>query len=238
MTSLYQNDQNLTGLHLAHLTYEANLRAETAAYQADVVARREKNEQITPLMMEYLLKVYLTVIGTLVATAVGVLVYRNVFQLHPYASLAGFSGCLIYFLLFTDKTGQTGKTDPTGETLRLLLLGAVGLTAGMSIGPLVTVILVVDPSILVTALVATTMVFVSFSLSAILAERRSYLYLSGTLVSAGACVVAVLIGMNRTESAGAGRVPCAPLRPACRSCPSLPARPWGRHWPTCDCTLG
>lgn len=55
---------------------------------------------------------------------------------------------------------------------------------GLSLGRLVGVILKADPSILVTSMLATTTVFVCFALAALLAKRRSFLYLGGILSSA------------------------------------------------------
>lgn len=55
---------------------------------------------------------------------------------------------------------------------------------GFSLGSLIELVLEVDPSTLVTALLATTTVFVCFAGAALLAKRRSYLYLGGILSSA------------------------------------------------------
>lgn len=54
---------------------------------------------------------------------------------------------------------------------------------GFSLGSLVDLVLQVDPSILVTALLATMTVFVCFAGAALFAKRRSYLYLGGLLSS-------------------------------------------------------
>lgn len=54
---------------------------------------------------------------------------------------------------------------------------------GFSLGPLINLVLRVDPAILVTALLATTTVFVCFAGTALFAKRRSYLYLGGVLSS-------------------------------------------------------
>lgn len=53
----------------------------------------------------------------------------------------------------------------------------------MSMGPLLEYVSVVDPSIIVTALLGTTLVFVCFSVAAMLAERGSWLFLGGTLMT-------------------------------------------------------
>lgn len=50
-------------------------------------------------------------------------------------------------------------------------------------GPLFNYVNFVDPSIIMTALLGTTLVFVCFSVSAMLAERGSWLFLGGTLMT-------------------------------------------------------
>lgn len=50
-------------------------------------------------------------------------------------------------------------------------------------GPLLEYVSIVDPSIIVTALLGTTIVFVCFSIAAMLAERGSWLFLGGTLMT-------------------------------------------------------
>jgi Bax inhibitor 1 len=59
-----------------------------------------------------------------------------------------------------------------------------GLLQGMSLGELVAVLLEVDPHMLLVATIGTTVIFMCFSGAAMLAKRRSYLYLGATLSSA------------------------------------------------------
>lgn len=54
---------------------------------------------------------------------------------------------------------------------------------GIGMGPLLEYVSVVDPSIIVTALLGTSLVFVCFSIASMLAERGSWLYLGGTLMT-------------------------------------------------------
>ena len=57
------------------------------------------------------------------------------------------------------------------------------IVQGFSLGSLIYMVLLMDPAILVTALLATTTVFVCFAGAALLAKRRTYLYLGGVLSS-------------------------------------------------------
>merc|ERR1712176_615386 len=54
---------------------------------------------------------------------------------------------------------------------------------GLGIGPLIGMAASIDPSIVVTAFLATTVIFAAFSIAAMVATRRSYLYLGGILSS-------------------------------------------------------
>eukprot|EP00111_Clytia_hemisphaerica_P018580 TCONS_00054944-protein len=62
------------------------------------------------------------------------------------------------------------------------LLGFAGCT-GLSMGPLLDAVISINPSIVTTAFFATCVIFICFTLSALWAEERTYLYLGGTLLS-------------------------------------------------------
>lgn len=61
---------------------------------------------------------------------------------------------------------------------------AFGFCTGVSSSRLIGLAYAIDPSIIVSAFAATTAIFASFSAAALLAERRSYLFLGGALGSA------------------------------------------------------
>lgn len=67
---------------------------------------------------------------------------------------------------------------------RMGLLCGFGFFKGMSLGPLISMAVYVDPSLIVTALLGTVAVFSCFAAAAVVAKRRSYLYLGGMLGSA------------------------------------------------------
>lgn len=76
-------------------------------------------------------------------------------------------------------------TRQTATALRSSFLFSLCIpwAQGLSLGSLIDLVLRVDPSILVTALLATTTVFVCFAGAALFSKRRSYLYLGGLLSS-------------------------------------------------------
>ncbi|CAH0475106.1 unnamed protein product [Peronospora belbahrii] len=69
-------------------------------------------------------------------------------------------------------------------TRRFGILMTISAAMGLTVSTLAAVAIKVDPSILVSALLLTTLVFMCFSASALIATRRSYLYLGGILSSA------------------------------------------------------
>ncbi|TMW55194.1 hypothetical protein Poli38472_013085 [Pythium oligandrum] len=75
---------------------------------------------------------------------------------------------------------------------RFMILMMISATMGITLSALVAITLEIDPSILVTAFLITTTVFLCFSGSAMFATRRSYLYLGGLLSSA----LSVMVLMN------------------------------------------
>lgn len=77
-------------------------------------------------------------------------------------------GCMLYVLLANPKA-----------FMRAPALMAFGLLNGMSLGPLVGSVISFDPSLVLTALLATSCIFVCFSLAAYFADQRLHLYLAG-----------------------------------------------------------
>nr|GEZ87954.1 bax inhibitor 1-like [Tanacetum cinerariifolium] len=73
---------------------------------------------------------------------------------------------------------------PPHETkIRASMLMVTALLQGASIGPLIKLAINLNPSILVSAFVGTAVVFACFSVAAMLARRREYLFLGGLLSS-------------------------------------------------------
>jgi len=83
-------------------------------------------------------------------------------------------------LLAITMGGNQGKPD----SMRTLLFFVFAATKGLSLGPLVGMALRIHPGILGTAFFGTLGVFICFSLTAIFAKRRQFLYLGGVLGSA------------------------------------------------------
>jgi len=70
------------------------------------------------------------------------------------------------------------------DSKRIAIIGAFGFFLGCSLGPLIASIIQVDPGVLFTAIISASLIFTCFSLSALWARRRQYLFLGAVLSSA------------------------------------------------------
>nr|AXY94781.1 bax inhibitor 1 [Galleria mellonella] len=124
---------------------------------------------------QHLKNVYGTLTMTCGAATAGVFV--DMYTRFQAGFLSAIIGAGLMLMLIA--TPDNGKNT----SLRLGYLLGFGLTSGMSMGPLLEYVSIVDPSIIVTALLGTTVVFVCFSVAAMLADRGSWLFLGGTLMT-------------------------------------------------------
>lgn len=122
---------------------------------------------------------------------------KNVYAALAIATLAAAAGAAIH--LFTDilkggllaSLGGLGciialgltSNEPKNQLKRLGFLVGFAVSSGLSLGPLLDHVIAIDPKIVSTAFFASALIFVCFSLTALWAEERSYLYLGGTLMS-------------------------------------------------------
>ncbi|XP_046404801.1 bax inhibitor 1 [Ischnura elegans] len=81
-----------------------------------------------------------------------------------------------------------------GQQTRLALLLTFCFCSGISLGPLLDLVIQINPSIIVTALIGTAVLFASLSASALYARRGSYLFLGGLLGSVLSTMVLLSIG--------------------------------------------
>jgi len=129
-------------------------------------------QTFTKGLSEHLQKVYLT-LG--VGCIVGWLGVEAFMASHISPGLAlPVSLLCIVLLIFTDKSKMY---------FRFAIYSTLCFSQGYGVGALVEIANIVDPVIVTTALVTTSVVFISFSIVAIKSERRSHLYLGGLLSS-------------------------------------------------------
>ncbi|XP_043270869.1 bax inhibitor 1 [Venturia canescens] len=118
------------------------------------------------------------------ATGAYVHLYTEIQKAGFMTALGGLG--LLMALLFTPDNGKNQK-------LRLGYLLGFAFLSGLGLGPLLEIVISIDPSIIVTGLIGTCVVFVSFSISALLAARGQWLYIGGTLISLSNMTVLLLL---------------------------------------------
>ncbi|XP_053983732.1 probable Bax inhibitor 1 [Hylaeus anthracinus] len=125
---------------------------------------------------QHLKNVYACLSMSTISAAAGAYVhlYTELLQANLLTTLGTFG--LLLGLISTPDNGKNQK-------LRLGYLLGFAFLSGLGLGPLFQMIIAINPSIIVTALMGTTVVFVSFSISSLLAERGRWLYLGGILIS-------------------------------------------------------
>jgi FtsH-binding integral membrane protein len=79
----------------------------------------------------------------------------------------------------------------TSPNLRQLLLYLFGFLEGLGLAPIVEAMYYLNPNLLLSALLSTALIFVSFSVTALVSPRRSFLYLGGIISSS---MIILLVG--------------------------------------------
>jgi FtsH-binding integral membrane protein len=138
---------------------------------------RSFNYKFEPHVRSHLKNVYATLTMSIMTAALGsyVHLYTNFLQGGGFLfSLLGV-GLAIGLYAYPDN----GKNRSTRFGM---MLGFAFLT-GLGLGPLLDMAMMLDPSIIPSALLLTSVVFASFTGAALVAPNGQYLYLGGTLIS-------------------------------------------------------
>lgn len=128
-----------------------------------------------PHVRHHLLRVYTILTTTAIFAAIGAIVHLLEIFEAGLLSVFGSIGLALYLSFAVD--------DPKTFYTRLAALFGFGFLTGNSIGPLLNLVIAIEPQVVVTALIGTVVVFVSLSASALFAERGSFLFLGGILMS-------------------------------------------------------
>ncbi|TKY55499.1 Bax inhibitor 1 [Spatholobus suberectus] len=128
--------------------------------------------EISPLVQNHIKRVYFTLCCAVVAAAVGAFLHV-LWNVGGFLTTVASIGSMAWLL----------SIPPFEERKRVSLLMASALFQGASIGPLIDLAIVIDPSLILSAFVATSLAFACFSATALVARRREYLYLGGLLSS-------------------------------------------------------
>ncbi|XP_031949860.1 bax inhibitor 1 [Corvus hawaiiensis] len=135
-----------------------------------------KFSHISASTQEHLKRVYGSFAICMFVAAAGA--YINVVtHLFQFGLLTGLGALgLMVWLTATPHSRET-------EQKRLGMLVGFAFLTGINLGPLLQMCISINPSIIPTAFLGTATIFACFSLSALYARRRSYLYLGGFLLS-------------------------------------------------------
>lgn len=133
------------------------------------------NSKIEPTVRYHLVKVYSCLTATTLCAAIGAFVH--LFGIWEAGLLSALGSLGLVLLLST--TVDNSKNFYT----RLSMLLGFGMLSGHSLGPLLDHVIAVNPQIVMTALVGTSVVFITLSCAALLAERGKFLFLGGMLMS-------------------------------------------------------
>jgi FtsH-binding integral membrane protein len=142
--------------------------------------------RLEPSVRQHLKNVYGAVALSMVSAATGA--YIHMFTELFQASLLSTFGAL-GLLIALGVTPDNGKN----QKLRLGYLLGFAFLSGLGLGPLLEIVVSIDPSIIITAFVGAAVVFVSFSISALYAPRGQWLYLGGTLISLSNVAILLLL---------------------------------------------
>jgi len=138
-----------------------------------------KMADISPQVQQHLLKVYSTLCTGILAAALGSFVHH---KFHV-------AGIMTQLALFAAVIGLNFIHDTAN---RLAVFCATGLLMGINLGPLMEQVAYIAPEIIVTALLATGLIFACFSAAAVLAKRRSMLFIGGICGS----FMSMMVGMR------------------------------------------
>jgi FtsH-binding integral membrane protein len=146
------------------------------ASQLDSVLNAFQFGKLEKPVKVHLKNVYATMgLSLLVCAAGGFVEMFSSISLAGLLTSFGAIGVMIWLLMTT----HSADTVP----LRFSLLMIFSLLTGINLGPYLNYVVSVDPSIVPTAFLGTSLIFVCFSLSALLTDDRKYLALGGSLMS-------------------------------------------------------
>ncbi|KAK1799833.1 hypothetical protein P4O66_006360 [Electrophorus voltai] len=135
-----------------------------------------KFSQISRSTQQHLKNVYASLAVCMFVSAAGAYVHvvTRLFQGGLLSMLGSLA--MMTWLAMTPHSPQTEKK-------RLAILAGFAFLIGVGLGPAMDYVITINPSIIIMALLGTSVIFTCFTLSALFAQRRSYLFLGGTLMS-------------------------------------------------------
>jgi len=142
---------------------------------------------LQPRVQNHLKNVYSCLLISTLCATLGV--YLSMTGWLNYPRLALFASIITTVWLFLTDLNAGTQIKCFG------LMSATALFTGIYLSPLINLAIDIDPQIVMTAFLLTTMIFTCFTLSALLTKTRTYLYLGG-LLGTGTSIMLVLSLMN------------------------------------------
>lgn len=125
----------------------------------------------SPRVQQHLKNVYTCLLAATFCATLGV--YFSMAGWLNYPRLAVFASIITSVWLFSIEFNARTQMQCFG------LMAATAFFTGIYLSPLINLAIQVDPQIVMTAFLLTTIVFVCFTLSALFTQKRTYLYLGG-----------------------------------------------------------
>lgn len=134
------------------------------------------NNKLDEPIRNHLRNVYASIASASLVAATGAAVHVNgVWEGGLFSGI----GSIVLVLLLAFSRSPDGKDS--GK--RFMYFNGLAFCTGLSTGPLIEVVWDLDPSIVISALMYTAVIFVCFTLSALVANEGKYLALGGPLMS-------------------------------------------------------
>ncbi|XP_046377634.1 probable Bax inhibitor 1 [Haliotis cracherodii] len=137
-----------------------------------------KFDHLEGYVQTHLKNVYSSLAIGMISAAVGAYVHLFTGLMQAgLMTMLGSIGLMLWLAFTKHEKGNQGK--------RLAIFSGFTFCSGMSLGPLLDMVIALEPSIIPTALMGTFVVFISFSLASLYSARdRTFLYMGGFLMSA------------------------------------------------------
>lgn len=148
---------------------------------------RRISANLAPHIRSHLKNVYASFALSSLCASVGV--YLHMFNTVIGAGFFTFLGAIGTLLALMATPYDGGKN----QKQRLELLGVFAFFSGINLGPILQMSIMVDPTLILQALLGTSIIFFCFSLAAFYAPRSQYLYLGGILMSCLSIIICLSI---------------------------------------------
>jgi FtsH-binding integral membrane protein len=140
-----------------------------------------KLNDISDDVQSHLVLVYSTLTFMMLSAVVGVFL----------CSFINIGGMIPFLFAIAMLFWMSMDQDKENFPKRFSMACSFGFFQGMVIAPVIQLIVLIDPTIVFTALLCTVAIFGCFSAAALISKRRSYLYLGGML-SSGLLMLAII----------------------------------------------